>query len=210
MGEAQADIGLIGLGVMGRNLALNAADHGFGVVGMDRDDEKVQALNDEGGEKVHGVNSVDDLVGQLKSPRAVLLLVPAGRPVDSVIDELKGRLDSKDIIIDGGNSHFTDTNRRAEALTDDNIHFLGVGVSGGSEGARHGPSIMPGGPKDAYERIRPLLEAIAAHVDDSPCVTYLGPRSAGHYVKMVHNGIEYGLMQLIAETYDILKRIGQL
>jgi len=211
MNDTKADIGLIGLGVMGRNLAYNIADHEFTIVGMDLDKDKVKALTDgdeTGG--VGGVNSSDELISSLKKPRAVLLLVPAGKPVDSVIDDLKDKLDEGDIIIDGGNSHFTDTDRHSKKLTDKKISFIGMGVSGGSEGARKGPSMMPGGPKDAYERVRPIFEAVAAKVDGDPCVTYLGPGTSGHYVKMVHNGIEYALMQLISETYDILRRIGKL
>jgi 6-phosphogluconate dehydrogenase len=211
MSEAESDIGLIGLGVMGRNLALNIADNSFNVAGYDRDEEKVSALTDKGDSaRVHGASSIGELISQIKRPRAILLMIPAGKPVDDVIDEIKGRLDAGDIIIDGGNSHFTDTNRRFEKLTSMNIDLLGVGISGGSDGARHGPSIMPGGQKEAYNRVRTILEAISAKVNGDPCVTYLGPGSAGHYVKMVHNGIEYALMQLISEVYDILKRIGRL
>src|SRR5262249_29836853 len=145
-------------------------------------------------------------VGMLRKPRAIMLLVPAGPPVDSVIRELLPLLSPGDLLIDAGNSHFPDTDLRYKALAGKSVHFFGMGVSGGEWGARHGPSMMPGGPKDAYERVRPILEAIAAKVNGEPCVTYLGPGSAGHYVKMVHNGIEYGLMQLISETYDLMKR----
>jgi 6-phosphogluconate dehydrogenase len=211
MNEIKYDIGLVGLGVMGRNFARNVADHNFGIIGTDRDKDKVDALNDGSDPaRILGVNSIGEMIPRLKKPRAIMMLVPAGKPVDAVIDELVNQLEKDDIIIDCGNSHFTDTNRHANDLAKKQIHFLGVGVSGGSEGARKGPSIMPGGPSDAYDRIKPIFEAAAAHVNGDPCVTYLGPGSAGHYVKMVHNGIEYALMQVISESYDIMKRIGRL
>ena len=207
MKEMQDEIGMIGLGVMGRNLLLNMADHGFSVAGYDKDPTKIEALRKESGErKIRDAENIVDFVALLRKPRAVMMLVPAGAPVDSVIEDLSPHLDKGDLIIDAGNSYFKDTDVRAGNLKAKGIHFLGVGVSGGEYGARHGPSIMPGGPKEAYERVRPILEAVAAKVDNEPCVTWLGPRSAGHYVKMVHNGIEYGLMQLIAETYDLMKR----
>jgi 6-phosphogluconate dehydrogenase len=200
-------IGMIGLGVMGRNLLLNMADHGFTVAGYDQDQAKVASLCKEAStQPVHGAASIEAFLRLLKKPRAIMLLIPAGKPVDAVIDELVPHLTAGDLIIDAGNSHFTDTDRRAAQLLKQGIQFLGVGVSGGEEGARHGPSIMPGGPKKAYEQVRPILEAVAAKVHGEPCVTYLGTGSAGHYVKMVHNGIEYGIMQLIAETYDLMKR----
>ncbi len=212
MEENKFDIGMIGLGVMGRNFVLNMADKGFGVIGFDTDTEKVSALENEGkGKKVHGAKTLEEFINGLKKPRAVMMLVPAGKAVDSVIDELVPVLDKGDLIIDGGNSHYTDTNRHAKYLEEKGIHFLGTGISGGEEGARRGPSMMPGGPKEAYKVVQPIFEAAAAKVNDEPCVTYLGPGSAGHYVKMVHNGIEYGLMQLISETYDLMKnglRIG--
>ncbi len=211
MDQIKADIGLIGLGVMGRNLALNVADHGFSIVGLDLDKDKVKALADEGDQKsVAAVSTMDEFLSSLRKPRAVMLLVPAGKPVDAVVNDLSDRLDPGDIVIDGGNSHFTDTNRHAEQLANKKINFLGVGVSGGSKGARYGPSIMPGGPKSAYERVQNILEAVSAKADGQPCVAYLGPGSAGHYVKMVHNGIEYALMQLISESYDILRQVGGL
>jgi 6-phosphogluconate dehydrogenase len=201
------EIGMIGLGVMGRNMLLNMADHGFPVAGYDNDPSKVEALQKESaGNDIHGVTNIKDLVGLLHKPRAVMMLVPAGPPVDSVIGDLLPHLEKGDLIIDAGNSYFKDTNLRGRKLTRNGIQFLGVGVSGGEEGARRGPSIMPGGPKEAYERVRPLLEAVAAKVDGDPCVAYLGPGSAGHFVKMVHNGIEYAVMQLLAETYDLMKR----
>ena len=201
------EIGMIGLGVMGRNMLLNMADHGFPVAGYDKDPGKVEALQKEAaGNDIHGVADIKDFIALLRSPRAVMMLVPAGPPVDSVIADLLPHLEKGDLIIDAGNSYFKDTNLRARNLTAKGIQFLGVGVSGGEEGARHGASIMPGGPKEAYERVRPLLEAVAAKVKGDACVAYLGPGSAGHFVKMVHNGIEYGVMQLLAETYDLMKR----
>jgi 6-phosphogluconate dehydrogenase len=211
MENSMCDIGVIGLGVMGRNLALNIADHGYAAAGLDRDLEKAKALKTEGGDrKVKGTASMEKFVGLLRRPRAVLLLVPAGKPVDDVIVDLGGRFEKGDLVIDGGNSHFTDTNRHERELAAKHIRFLGMGVSGGEKGARFGPSLMPGGSMEAYEQVKGILEAIAAKVDGDPCVTYLGPRSAGHYVKMVHNGIEYGVMQLISETYDFMKRVAGL
>jgi 6-phosphogluconate dehydrogenase len=192
---------------MGRNMLLNMADHGFPVAGYDKDSTKVEALRKESaGSDIQAAGNIEDFIGLLRAPRAVMLLVPAGPPVDSVIADLLPHLEKGDLIIDAGNSYFKDTNLRARNLTAKGIQFLGVGVSGGEEGARHGPSIMPGGPKEAYERVRPVLEAVAAKVNGEPCVTYLGPGSAGHFVKMVHNGIEYAVMQLLAETYDLMKR----
>jgi 6-phosphogluconate dehydrogenase len=198
---------MIGLGVMGRNLVINIADHGFTVSGFDIEKDKVKSLQQESNnKKIYATSDLADFINSLKRPRAVMLLVPAGNPVDIVISELKPLLDPGDLIIDAGNSHFTDTNKRTDQLREKNIEFLGVGISGGEEGARHGPSIMPGGSAQAYERVRAIFEAVSAKVNDDPCVTYLGPGSAGHYVKMIHNGIEYGIMQLIAETYDLMKR----
>ena len=199
--------GMIGLGTMGRNLLLNLADHGVAAAGYDKDNSKLQLLTEEGaGLPVGGFSELTDFIQSLQTPRSVMLLVPAGAIVDSVIEELRPLLSPGDIIIDGGNSHFTDTTRRAAALATAGFHFFGMGVSGGEEGARFGPSMMPGGDKQAYQIVQPLFEAIAARVDGEPCVTYIGPGAAGHFVKMVHNGIEYGLMQLIAETYEVLKR----
>jgi len=198
---------MVGLGVMGRNLVLNMADHGFSVAGYDKDQAKVEALRQEAQQRdARGAADIREFLALLRRPRAVMMLVPAGAPVDSVIKDLLPHLDKGDLIIDAGNSYFKDTDLRARNLKAKGIHFLGVGVSGGEEGARHGPSIMPGGPKEAYERVRPVFEAAAAKVNGEPCVTWLGPGSAGHFVKMVHNGIEYGVMQLIAETYDLMKR----
>jgi 6-phosphogluconate dehydrogenase len=207
MKSQQYEIGMVGLGVMGRNLVLNMADQGFSVAGYDNDAAKVEALRKESAErKVSGAVNIVDFIALLRKPRAIMMLVPAGAPVDSVIKNLLPHLDKGDLIIDAGNSYFKDTDMRARDLAAKGIQFLGVGVSGGEEGARHGPSIMPGGPKDAYERVRLVFEAAAAKVNGDPCVTYLGPGSAGHFVKMVHNGIEYGVMQLLADTYDLMKR----
>ncbi len=198
---------MIGLGTMGRNFLLNVAEHGFPCVGYDLDAEKRRLLLDEGGGfSIKTADSVADFVNKLSTPRSIMLLVPAGPIVDSVIADLKPHLEKGDVIIDGGNSHFTDTERREASLSQSGIGFLGVGVSGGEEGARHGPSIMPGGRREYYETVAPVFEAVAAKVDGKPCVAYMGTGSAGHFVKMVHNGIEYGLMQLIAEVYDVLKR----
>ena len=198
---------MVGLGVMGRNLVLNMADHGFPVAGYDKDQSKVEVLRKESADlTVRGAVSIIDFIALLRKPRAIMMLVPAGAPVDSVIKDLLPHLDKGDLIIDAGNSYFKDTDLRARNLAAKGIRFLGVGMSGGEEGARHGPSIMPGGPKEAYERVRPVFEAAAAKVNGDPCVTWLGPGSAGHFVKMVHNGIEYAVMQLIAESYDLMKR----
>ena len=205
--EQQFEIGMVGLGVMGQNLVLNMADHGFSVAGYDKDPTKVETLHQESKElDVHGASDIADFISLLRKPRAVLILVPAGPPVDSVINDLLPHFDTGDLIVDAGNSYFKDTDVRARNASAKGIQYLGVGVSGGEEGARGGPSIMPGGPKEAYERVRSIFEAAAAKVNGTPCVTWLGPRSAGHYVKMVHNGIEYGVMQLLAETYDLMKR----
>ena len=198
---------MVGLGVMGRNFLLNMADHGHSVAGYDKDSDKVAALRQEAENRdIRGAADIKEFIALLSKPRAIMMLVPAGAPVDSVIKDLLPHLDQGDLIIDAGNSYFKDTDLRARNLTGKGIQFLGVGVSGGEEGARHGPSIMPGGPKEAYERVRPIFEAAAAKVNGAPCVTWLGPGSAGHFVKMVHNGIEYGVMQLLAETYDLMKR----
>jgi len=208
MTSQDCDLGLIGLGVMGRNFLLNLADQGFAVAGYDLDGDKVDQLGKEAAAD-HAIRPAGDMetfIGALKTPRAVMLLVPAGDPVDAVIDELVPRLASGDLIIDGGNSHFSDTDRRGKVLQDKGLLFLGTGISGGAYGARHGPSIMPGGPREGYDRVAALLTKAAAEASGEPCVAYLGQGSAGHYVKMVHNGIEYAFMELIAETYDFLKR----
>ena len=202
------DFGMVGLGVMGRNLLLNMADKDFAVSGLDIDQEKVDFLGKEAqsGQDVKGTTSAKEFVESLKKPRALMLLVPAGKPVDAVIQNLLPFLEPDDIVIDGGNSHFQDTNRRVTELNEAGVHFFGMGISGGENGARFGPSMMPGGDKEAYERLRPIFEAISAKVNNEPCVSYMGTSSTGHYVKMVHNGIEYGIMQLISEVYDLLKR----
>jgi 6-phosphogluconate dehydrogenase len=207
MGEQKFEIGLIGLGEMGRNLALNIADHGIPIAVYNRTAEKTKEfISTEGAGRPIGVGySLSEFIGRLRKPRAILMLVSAGRPVDQTIQELLPLLEPNDLIIDGGNSLFSDTDRREQELTGKTL-YLGLGISGGGSGARFGPSLMPGGAPQAYERVRPILEAIAAKVNDIPCVTLLGSGSAGHYVKMVHNGIEYGVMQLIAETYHLLKR----
>ncbi len=208
MTAKECDIGMVGAGTMGANLALNIADHGFSVAVYDADEARVRALAErkEGEGKLRAAVTVPQLAEMLKPPRAVLLLVPAGKPVDEVIEALIPHFAKSDLIIDGGNSHFTDTDRRAKLMAESDMLFMGMGISGGEYGARHGPSIMPGGPPAAYERVRKILEVSAAQVGAEPCVAYLGSGSAGHYVKMVHNGIEYGLMQLISETYDLMKR----
>lgn len=205
--SASFDFGMIGLGTMGRNLLLNIADHGFAAIGFDRDPAKATLLESSAKKgTVKAASSLDDLVQQLKPPRKIMMLVPAGAVVDAVIKDLLPLVSPGDIIIDGGNSHFADTLRRINELKDKQIHFTGMGVSGGEEGARKGPSIMPGGDKEAWKILQPVLEAISAKVNGEPCVAYMGKDAAGHYVKMVHNGIEYAIMQLISETYDVLKR----
>jgi len=207
MSNEKYDFGMIGLGTMGRNLVYNICDHGFSVAGFDKDIKQVETLAKEAGDKkLKGTKSLEEFVQSLKEPRTIIILVPAGGIVDSVISELKPLLANHDLILDCGNSHYTDTNRRIEALMKENISFMGVGVSGGESGARYGPSIMPGGDKEAYGRVSAMLEAVAAKVNNEPCVAWLGNGSSGHYVKMVHNGIEYALMQLIAETYQLLKQ----
>lgn len=200
-------LGMIGLGTMGRNLLLNMGEHGYSVSGFDVDREKVSQLEEEGKEfSIKGFTDVKEFVSSLEIPRSIMLLVPAGAIVDSVIQELLPLLEKGDLIIDGGNSHFTDTDRRGNELKGKGIHFFGMGISGGEEGARHGPSMMPGGDESAYEVVKPILEAIAAKVQNEPCVVYIGPGASGHFVKMVHNGIEYALMQVIAEGYEILRK----
>jgi 6-phosphogluconate dehydrogenase len=208
MNTPSFDFGMIGLGVMGRNLLLNMADHGFNAIGFDKDYNKATLLESSAtpGTTVKGAATLADMVAQLKTPRKVMMLVPAGPIVDSVIDDLLPLLTPGDIIIDGGNSHYTDTLRRIKYLQDKKIHFMGMGVSGGEHGARTGPSIMPGGDPEAWKHVQPVLEAVAAKVEKDPCVAYMGRDAAGHYVKMVHNGIEYAIMQLISEVYDLLTK----
>lgn len=206
--EAQFDFGMIGIGVMGSNLLLNMADHGYAVIGFDIKPERGQAL--EAAAKpdttVKGVNDLGTMVAALKKPRKMMMLVPAGKPVDDVINSLLPYVEEGDIVIDGGNSYYKDTLKRILFLEDKGIHFFGMGISGGELGARLGPSMMPGGDKEAYQYLQPILEAVAAKANGVPCVAYMGNGAAGHYVKMVHNGIEYALMQLISEAYDLLHR----
>src|SRR5882757_8851031 len=205
----KAQFGMIGLGTMGRNLVLNMADHGFSVSGYDRDTNQQNRLLEEGkGKQVQAAASMQAFVETLEIPRRVMMLVPAGKIVDAVIDEIKPFLQAGDILIDGGNSHYTDTDTRIERLKETGIHFTGMGVSGGEDGARLGPSMMPGGNKAGYAELKNILEKIAAQTDEGPCVTFVGNGSAGHYTKMVHNGIEYAIMQLISEVYDLLKTTG--
>ena len=202
-------IGIVGLGVMGHNLALNMERNGFPVAGYDLDAAKTKAfLEGPGaGKQIIGVDSPAALMAALEKPRRILMMVPAGAPVDSAIAHLKPHLEPGDILMDGGNSFFLDTERRNKELEAEGFNFIGTGVSGGEEGALWGPAIMPGGQREAWEAVAPILRAIAAKAEDGqPCVDYMGPRGAGHYVKMVHNGIEYGDMQLIAEIYDLLRR----
>ncbi|MGI4805436.1 MAG: NAD(P)-binding domain-containing protein, partial [Janthinobacterium lividum] len=207
MPDDKYTFGMIGLGTMGRNLLLNMADHDFFVAGYDKDADKIALLGKEGeGKPVKGFKSLPEFISSLQKPRAVMMLVPAGKIVDSVIEDLIPLMEEGDIIIDGGNSHFTDTNIRVEYLQTKKLHFFGMGISGGEEGARKGPSMMPGGDKEAYAHVENIFNAIAAKVDEQPCVTYIGPGASGHFVKMVHNGIEYGLMQLISETYEIMQK----
>jgi len=203
-------IGVVGLGVMGHNLALNMERNGFPVAGYDLDAKKTEAFlnGPAAGKNIIGVDSPSALMAVLEKPRRILMMVPAGAPVDSAIAHLKPHLEKGDILIDGGNSFFMDTERRNSELDKEGFNFVGAGVSGGEEGALWGPAIMPGGQREAWEALAPIFRAIAAKVEDGiPCVEYMGPRGAGHYVKMVHNGIEYGDMQLIAEIYDVLHRL---
>jgi 6-phosphogluconate dehydrogenase len=202
-------MGVVGLGVMGASLARNIESRGFPVVGYDLDAAKTNAFLDgpAKGKAIAGVDRPDRMMEMLERPRRVLMMVPAGKPVDSVIAHLRPHLQEGDILIDGGNSLFTDTDRRSDDLATTGFRFVGAGVSGGEEGALLGPAIMPGGQPEAWSALAPIFRAIAAKAEDGePCVDYMGPRGAGHYVKMVHNGIEYGDMQLIAETYDVLHR----
>jgi 6-phosphogluconate dehydrogenase len=208
----QADIGLIGLAVMGQNLALNINDHGYQVAVYNRTAEKTDAFLDgpARGTNIIGCHTLGDLAAALTWPRKVILMVRAGEPVDQFIEQLLPHLQAGDIIIDGGNSRFIDTNRRYAELAEKGIRFVGCGISGGEEGARHGPSIMPGGDAEAWPEIKPILQSIAAKVDGEPCCQWVGQAGAGHYVKMVHNGIEYGDMQLISEAYQLMREGLQL
>ncbi len=202
------NMGLVGVGVMGQNLTLNIERNGFSVAVYDRETAKVVDFlkGKAAGKHIQGAQSIEAFAGQLEKPRRIILLVNAGKPVDDVIDHLRPFLEKGDIVFDGGNSFFQDTERRTAALARDGIFFIGSGISGGEEGALRGPSIMPGGDIQAYDALAPVLTKIAAKVNGEPCVAYIGPRGAGHYVKMVHNGIEYAIMQIICETYDLLKR----
>jgi 6-phosphogluconate dehydrogenase len=205
--QGDAQFGVAGMGVMGQSLALNVADHGFRVAVWDRHPERFEDLRTKGApESLKGYAELKDFVAALERPRRILLMVTAGAAVDSMLERLEPLLQPGDVVLDGGNSWFQDTRKREEAWKQKGLHFLGVGVSGGEEGARHGPSIMPGGPAEAYALVRPVLEAIAAKSEAGVCVTHVGPDGAGHFVKMVHNGIEYADMQLLAETYDLLRR----
>ena len=204
-------LGFIGLGVMGENLALNATSKGFSVAGYDADGAKRHQIAAEvGGKGVFVAGSLSELVDALDAPRRIWVMVPAGKIVDAVLADLKPLLHADDIVLDGGNSHFKDTERRARDWEAAGLHFFGMGVSGGEEGALHGPSLMPGGHEPSYRRLEPVLTKMAAQTSDGACCTYLGPGGAGHYVKMVHNGIEYGIMQAICEAYDILKNVAGL
>ena len=205
--QGSAQIGVTGLGVMGRNLARNFARHGYPVALHNRTASRVTDTVNQFGDEGTFVPTTDpsEFVQALQKPRRLLIMVNAGAATDAVIDEFAPLLEAGDMLIDGGNAHFHDTRRREAALRQKNLHFVGMGVSGGEEGALHGPSIMPGGSSESYQALGPMLETISAHVDGTPCCTHIGPDGAGHFVKMVHNGIEYADMQLIAEAYDLLR-----
>jgi 6-phosphogluconate dehydrogenase len=204
----KAQFGMIGLGTMGRNLLLNIADKGIAACGYDKNiDQQKRLLQEGAGKPVQAVATMQEFVNSLETPRRIMMLVPAGKIVDAVIDEVIPLLQPGDILIDGGNSHYTDTDLRIARLQNTGIHFTGMGVSGGEDGARFGPSMMPGGNADGYAELKPILEKIAAQSDEGACVTFVGNGSAGHYTKMVHNGIEYAMMQLISEVYAILKNV---
>ncbi|RKT79461.1 6-phosphogluconate dehydrogenase (decarboxylating) [Terracoccus luteus] len=207
--NARATIGVTGLSTMGRNLARNIARHGHTVAVHNRTTARMTSLLDDHGDEGDfvGSESIEDFVASIEKPRAIIVMVKAGDPTDAVIDELVPLLDEDDIVVDAGNAHFVDTIRREKALSEKGIHFVGMGVSGGEVGALEGPSIMVGGSDHAYARLAPVVESIAAQVDGTPCCAHLGPDGAGHFVKMVHNGIEYADMQLIAESYDLLRGI---
>ncbi|QNQ81590.1 NADP-dependent phosphogluconate dehydrogenase [Lactobacillus sp. PV012] len=201
--------GVVGLSVMGKNLALNVKNHGYSVSGFSIDKPEVDALAKYEGDKLKPTYTWEEFVNSLERPRKILVMIRAGEPVDQTLAKLEKLLDKGDIIIDGGNSNFHDTNRRVKALKEKGIHFIGMGVSGGEEGALNGPALMPGGDEEAYKEVAPILEAIAAKTPTGQaCVGYIGPEGSGHYVKMVHNGIEYGIMQIICEIYDIMRNVG--
>ncbi|MBT2687003.1 NADP-dependent phosphogluconate dehydrogenase [Bacillus sp. ISL-47] len=204
----KSQFGVIGLAVMGKNLAMNIESRGYTVSVYNRSREKTdEMLNEVEGRNFKGTYTIEEFVDSLEKPRKIMLMVKAGGPTDATIEQLKPLLDKGDILIDGGNTFFVDTQRRNKELSELGIHFIGTGVSGGEEGALKGPSIMPGGQKEAYELVAPIFKDIAAKVDGEACTTYIGPDGAGHYVKMVHNGIEYGDMQLISESYFLLKHV---
>jgi len=205
---SKQEFGVIGLAVMGKNLAFNIESKGFSVSVYNRSVERTEEMMAEAGQRnVYPTYSLEEFVESLESPRKILLMVAAGKPTDAVIEGLLPLLDKGDILLDGGNTNYKDTQARSTLLEEKGIHFIGTGVSGGEEGALTGPSLMPGGKKEAHALVRPILEAIAAKVDGEACTTYIGPDGAGHFVKMVHNGIEYGDMQLISETYSIMKSV---
>jgi 6-phosphogluconate dehydrogenase len=205
---SKQEIGVIGLAVMGKNLAWNIESRGYSVSVYNRSREKTdEMVNESSGKKIVPTYTIEEFVNSLEKPRKILLMVKAGKATDATIDQLKPFLEKGDILIDGGNTFFEDTRRRNHELSESGIHFIGTGVSGGEEGALTGPSIMPGGQKEAYELVAPILKDIAAKVNGEACTTYIGPDGAGHYVKMVHNGIEYGDMQLIAESYFLMKNV---
>jgi 6-phosphogluconate dehydrogenase len=208
--DKKAEFGMIGLAVMGRNLSLNILDHGFSVAAYNLEPEMTVAAVAESAGRLQATESLEQLVDKLQRPRKIMMMIKAGKPVDIVLAQLKPLLEPGDIVVDGGNSWYEDSRRREKEYADAGLSFFGVGVSGGEEGARHGPSLMPGGDRAAYQQIRPVFEAIAAKTDSGACVTYVGPDGAGHFVKMVHNGIEYADMQFIAEAYHILSSVGGL
>ena len=208
----KAHFGLIGLGVMGENLVLNAERNGYSSVVYNRTPAKTAAFlaGPGAGKQIIGANTLEEFVEALERPRRILVMVKAGQPIDDMISQLSPLLEEGDLLIDGGNSLYTDTERRVADLESRSFGFIGMGVSGGAKGALEGPSMMPGGTRAAYEAIEPLLRKMAAQVDDGPCVTYIGPGGAGHFVKTVHNGIEYGIQQILSEAYDLMKRAGGL
>jgi 6-phosphogluconate dehydrogenase len=202
-----SNFGIVGLGTMGRNLALNVESRGYRVAVWNLETDWIASfLRDHQGAKFEGTPTFEQFTAALDRPRRIMMMIPAGKPVDETIDKIRPLLDRGDVLIDGGNSWFEDTRRREAALRQHGIHFVGCGVSGGEDGARFGPSLMPGGPEETWPIVRDVFEAIAARTEAGPCVTHVGPDGAGHFVKMVHNGIEYGDMQLIAESWDVLRR----